>query len=170
MNRYLMQYPEVEGVEPFTPARLREIAAKWDEIAQSIYAGTNVIPNVDLSIAHHRGEQALGVARFMEREGMASARNIGCFQLDQVKKGDVVRIKKGILLSSMEPKFRQRGCKKVNGATRNIVVHRFEHGWGVDLHKEHKAYVSMPGVVWAGAGGYWLSARLDDIEIVSRAA
>ncbi|TLX16566.1 hypothetical protein [Rhizobium sp. MHM7A] len=170
MNAYLAQYPQVEGTEDFTPERLRAIAAKWDAVMEQIEEGNDPVPGANMSLAHHRAEQARGIADYMEREGISSCRNIGCFQLDSVNKGDVVRLRKGIVLGSLHPKDRKNNYKKVNGVTRNISVHRCEHGYTDNLHKPHKAVVAMPRVVWAGTDGYWMDAKLDDIEIISRAA
>lgn len=170
MNPYLAQYPQVEGTEDFTPDRLRAIADKWDDVMEQIGSGNDPFPGATMSIAHHRAEQARGIADYMEREGIASSRNIGCFQLDSVNKGDVVRLKKGIILGSLHPKDSKNNYKKVNGATRNITVHRCEHGYTDNLHKPYKTIVSMPKVWWAGTDGYWMHANVDDIEIVSRAA
>lgn len=170
MNPYLAQYPQVEGTENFTPDRLRAIANKWDDVMEQIGNGNDPFPGATMIVAHHRAEQARGIADYMEREGIASCRNIGCFQLDTVNEGDVVRIKKGVVLGSMHPKDRQTKFKKVNGATRSITVHRFDHGYTDNLHKPHKAVVVMPKVIWPGTDGYWMDANLDDIEIVSRVA
>lgn len=170
MNPYLAQYPEIEGTDNFSPERLRAIAAKWDEVIEQIRMGNHPFPGVNMSLAYHRAEQARGIADHMERNGISSARNIGCFQLDTVDKGDVVRIKKGVVLGSLHPKDRNNDYKKVNGVTRTITVHRFDHGFTDNLHKPHKSFVGFPRVVWAGTDGYWMNANLDDIEIVSRAA
>lgn len=169
MNACLAQYPDVEGNDPFTPERLYAIAARWDEVIEEIAEG-KAPPSVTMSLAHFRAEQARGIAAFMEREGIASRRNIGCFQLDFVKKGDVVRIKKGVILGSMHPQDRKNGHKKVNGVTRTVTVHRHDHGFTDNLHKNHKMVVVTPRIVWPGAGGYWMYADLNDVEIVSRAA
>jgi hypothetical protein len=170
MNSYLAQYPQIEGTEAFTPERLRAIAVKWDEVMKDMEKAKEAFPGVTMSVAYHRAEKALGIADYMENKGITSSRNIGCFQLDTVSKGDVVRLKKGIVLGSLHPKDRKNDYKKVNGATRNVTVHRFDHGFTDDLNKPHKAHVSMPKIVWAGTDGYWMDANLDDIEIVSRAA
>jgi hypothetical protein len=170
MNPYLAQYPQVEGTEDFTPERLRSIADKWEGVMEQIGNGSDQFQGATMGIAHHRGEQARGIADYMERQGILSSRNIGCFQLDSVNKGDVIRLKKGIVLGSLHPKDRATNYQKVNGATRNITVHRCDHGFTDNLHKHHKTFVSMPRVVWAGTDGYWMNANLDDIEIVSRAA
>jgi hypothetical protein len=170
MNPYLAQYPEVEGTEIFTRERLRSIANKWDEVMEQIEKGADPFPGVQMGVAFHRAEQARGIADYMDREGIASYRNVGCFQLDIVNKGDVVRIKKGVVLGSLHPKDRNNDYKKVNGVTRTITVHRFDHGFTDNLHKHHKTFVGSPRVIWAGTDGYWMNANLDDIEIVSRAA
>ena len=170
MNPYLAQYPEVEGLEPFSPERLRAIATKWDEVIELIRLDNNPYPGTTMSLAHHRAEQARGIADYMERKEIVSSRNIGCFQLDTVNKGDIIRIKKGVVLGSLHPKDRKNDYKKVNGVTRNITVHRCDHGFTDNLHKPHKAYVGFPQVIWAGTDGYWMNANLDDIEVVSRAA
>jgi hypothetical protein len=169
-NPYLAQYPQIEGNDAFTPERLRAIANNWDGVMEQLGKGNEPFPGATMCLAHHRAEQARGIADYMEREGIVSSRNIGCFQLDFVDKGDVIRLKKGITLRSLHPRDRKNDYKKVNGATRNVTVHRLEHGFTDSLHKAHKAYVSNPRVVWAGTDGYWMSANLDDIEIVSRAA
>lgn len=170
MNPYLAQYPQVEGTEAFTPERLRAIAVKWDEVMEEIGKGNDPFPGVNISLAYYRAEQACGIADYMENKGIVSSRNIGCFQLDTVNKGDIVRLKKGVVIGSLHPKDRKNDCKKVNGRTRDIKVHRFDHGFTDNLHKPHKAFVGMPKVVWAGTDGYWMDANLDDIEIISRAA
>lgn len=170
MNAYLAQYPQVEGTEAFTPGRLREIADKWDAVMEEIGKGNKPFAGATVSLAHFRAEQARGIADYMECHGIASSRNIGCFQLDSVKKGDIVRLKKGIVLGSLHPKDRKNGGKKVNGVTRSITVHRCDHGYTDNLRTPQKAVVQMPKVVWAGTDGYWMQANLDDVEIISCAA
>lgn len=151
----------IEGTDPYTPARLLDIATLWDVILNEKRADASAHPVVDISHARYRRDQAFGIAAYMEREGIAERRNIGCFQLDFVKPGQKVILRKGKAFRTMHPS--QKGPAKKDRA---ILVYRCDEGYTHDLENPHTALVSGPNIVWTGTGGYWCYANLDDVEIV----
>lgn len=70
--------------------------------------------------------------------------------------GTVVRIKKGTALWSTNPNKR----KFTAGRTYTIAIHDSYPGYG------DASEIRFAEVLWAGTGGYWTYAKLDDVEVV----
>lgn len=151
----------IEGNDPFTPDRLLEIAVKWEDVMRDKQASDDAHPDVSFSFAYYRSRQAFGVADYMKRHGIAEKRNIGCFQLDSVKVGDMVKLPKGLELKTTHPSI--KGPVKRD---RTVKVHRVVEGYTNDLENPLKALVSNPKVEWVGSGGYWYWADIDDVILM----
>jgi len=81
-----------------------------------------------------------------------------------IKPGDVVTIKKGTLV-------RCNGETKPAGRTYKVIVRSL--GCGSNLCVEGNAFrettypITCPTVIWAGTGGYWAEADINDVVEVA---
>ena len=105
----------------------------------------------------------------MNREDLEKIRRESdsfCFPKDDlpIKKGDRVRVPKGVKLRSMHP---QRPTEYEAGKSYHVEVHHVV----VPLFKlkatsnEEWSLERDPRVVWAGSGGYWVEASLFDVVL-----
>jgi hypothetical protein len=78
----------------------------------------------------------------------------------QVCKGQWVTIPKGTLLGSTGP-----GKHGPAGRTYKVRIHSITNGWSREQRHpgDPEAMVVNPTVQWAGAGGYWTWADMNDI-------
>lgn len=80
-----------------------------------------------------------------------------------IMSGDKVTITKGTII-------RKNGANKPAGKTFTVTVHHVLNGWKPDAsdiaYAERHGNTSTgwnPKVVWAGSGGYWCEADMNDI-------
>jgi hypothetical protein len=71
--------------------------------------------------------------------------------------GTVVRIKKGTALWSTNPSKH----KFMAGRTYVVTIHDSYPAYGDNTE------MRFAEVLWAGTGGYWTYAKLDDVEVVA---
>ena len=148
----------MEGCLPFTPARLLDIAVMWESVMKEKQASPDAHADLSFSFAYHRKAQALGIAAYMERHGIQERRNIGCFQLDFFKPGDIVTLRKGQTVHTTHPTL--KGPVKRD---RTVKVHTVFDGYSFDLNDERRATVVNPKIEWVGSGGYWYWIDIEDV-------
>lgn len=80
-----------------------------------------------------------------------------------VRQGQWVRIRKGTIIRSTQigsPPF-------VAGRTYVVVVRSLDTGTAEFVHAGRVWPAQNPRVVWVGSGGYWFSADVNDVEVVT---
>ena len=75
--------------------------------------------------------------------------------------GDVVRVKKGTVVSSTHPAYDSKVLKRAQNVTINHYLN------GINPHNDCPNG-REPSIVWAGTGGYWHEASIFDCELVKR--
>lgn len=147
----------------FTPQGLLAFAAEQEELYQELlkkYPPGTV--NDERNEAHRKSDEALICAAWMEKNGYAELKHVGSFASFKPKRGDIVLIPKGTRIRSLNPA--ERGQEKRAGKSYTVEVFDHYPGW-VDVVRQ---VVHQPVVNWAGAGGYWQSADMNDITPVEK--
>lgn len=110
--------------------------------------------------AQRRMEDALECASWMQQQGYAELRNVGPFMLDDFRKGDRVRIRKGAAIHSTYPATPRHGV--IAATTFTAKVHSFGRGH-IDLCQEPRRL--RQGLVhWAGQGRYRRWTEVNNVE------
>lgn len=160
--------------KPYTPEHLREIAAKakadYEEYSKTHGPGTvHDLRNKAWRVMR----EADSCARWMEAMGYSELANVGPFTSVNFTKGQKVRIRAGAKIRSLHP---SRGGMIVITRARVVTLHDVYRG-RCDAEGFHRtrassneealqASVRQPEVVWAGTGGYWCHADLNDVEAI----
>ena len=123
---------------------------------------------IDQNVDTETVEEAKRALDWMKKVGIDEINQIGRFGMVEVGPGDIVLIKKGTRIKTMNPKYTD-GIK-FTGRNFKIKVHRVYNGY-LDEAWRHDRIENALGKqqgVWAGEGGYWCHANTEDIEIVNR--
>lgn len=81
-----------------------------------------------------------------------------------IKRGDKVRVPKGTFIRTTHPQRENGPSKRTQTVTINHILN------GTDEHKGYHGewqYRTNPSVVWAGTGGYWCEADINDVEQIN---
>lgn len=80
-----------------------------------------------------------------------------------VRQGQRVRIRKGTVIRSTKI----GSLPFVAARTYVVVVRSLDTGMAEFVHAGHVHPATNPRVVWVGSGGYWVSADINDVEVVT---
>lgn len=155
----------MEGSDPFTPSRLLEIADIWERVMREKQGSPEAHPDIDFSFAYQRNRNAIGIAAYIDKHSIESRRNIGCFQLDHFREGDVVRLRRRQEFGTTHPSV--KGPVKRD---RTIKVHRVMPGYATDLERGHRALVMNPKIEWVGTGSYYFWCEVEDVVLANAEA
>ena len=103
-------------------------------------------------------EKAAHFAGWMASKDLNSHIGIDNFCTINLKRGDVVRLRKGAHVRSTHPQYRGKGY--TNPKDRNVVVFDFDAGW---LPTHGPQDPREPTITWVGTGGYWFYAKAADL-------
>lgn len=117
---------------------------------------------------HRTSHLAFAAARWMEEGGLTEVRQIGDFGGQKIAKGQRVRIRKGTIIRTTNPRY-SRDNPKVAG--RDYVVTAFDTYSGhIQSHwhpHDHRHAVRNSEVVWPGEGGYWCYVDTSEVEVLA---
>lgn len=158
---------------PYTPDRLREIAAQAKAVYEPLSAQfpPGTIHDVRNN-AYQLKEEAEQCSQWMQLKGLESLWHVGSLDGRVLRKGMRVRIRSGALLKSMHPKHRGKPqlverarVVTINdtytGFVEQLGMHAFVRKGGEQALLES---VRQPQVVWAGSGGYWCEVDANEVE------
>lgn len=134
----------------FTPKGLRRLAADAEILLRSRDIREDVV-----DLARRQLRDALRCAEWMEEKGMVEAFSVGPFAVRYPVKGERVRIRSGAFVMTTASKPNRHITR-----ARVVTVHRVTEG-----HFYFDA-VRPAEVTWAGGGGYWCWASLNDVEFL----
>lgn len=150
----------------FTPESLLQTATDADARYQAL-ALTHPpgVVNDERNEARDLRDKALGCAAWMEKHGITKRAAIGPFSAFVPTKGQRIRVKKGAAIRSAHPGTPQGG---VIAARDQVVTVDWAHAGFIDhgRHFSRREEDAMRDgeVTWAGTGGYWRRASLNDVE------
>lgn len=160
---------------PYTPDRLREIAAQAQAVYESLLADfpPGTIHDVRNN-AYQLKEEAAQCAQWMQLKALESLWHVGSLDGRLLHKGMRVRVRPGALLKSMHPKHRgtPQRIERARVVTVNDTYTGFVEQLGMRAFvgkQDERALlesVRQPEVVWAGSGGYWCTVDANEIEII----
>ena len=78
------------------------------------------------------------------------------------RQGQRVRIRKGTVISKTKS-----GSSFVAGRTYVVEVRSLDNGADGYVRDGHVVEAQNPRVVWVGSGGYWHSADINDVEVLT---
>ncbi|WP_404667049.1 hypothetical protein [Roseateles asaccharophilus] len=114
--------------------------------------------NAERNDAREKAEQALICAQWMEKQGATTLAFVGPLGDAPFKRGDLVRVRKGAIMRSTNPKVPRQGQAYMG--TRPIKIHGIDRGYLRDREE-----VVQPRINWAGTGGYWCWVEANDVEL-----
>ena len=75
----------------------------------------------------------------------------------EVRKGDRVRVPKGVMFQSTHPKYRGR-------ETQGFSIHETAGTRTVKVERIDRYRTGKHQICWAGTGGYWFFCLVEDVE------
>lgn len=146
---------------------LLDIACKADAIIKE-HEGIRPTPE-HCRDAYREREKALAAAKWLEEGGLTQIEQIGPFGRIDVKKGDVVRIKKGAVILSMHPRH-TRDNPKIAKRDYTVTVTSVNEGYIAPSWHRHRrdtreAHAEQQ-ISWPGEGGYWCYLDTKWVEII----
>lgn len=143
----------------FTPDSLLTIAidarAEYERLLKLYPVGTS---NSERNESWDRSERALACAAWMEQQGVESAAHVGPFSSFDLKKGSIVRIRKGSRIFSTDPSVGQEGI--VSPRAQTVTVWNYFPGY------VHEGRVINPTVRWSGSKSYWRWTDANNVDLV----
>lgn len=141
-----------------TKEELLEIACQAEQTMQAERLPSGTMQTDKWRDAYRLHDVAFAAAKWMEEGGLEEVVQIGPFGRLDIKRGDKVRIKKGAVILSMNPKH-NRDNPKIAKKDYEVVIHDVNEGWiGTHWHPHKRDSVEVhreQSICWPGEGGYW---------------
>ena len=142
-------------------AMATEAEARYQQLRTQHPPGTL---NAERNDEHDLAEKALVCAQWLEQRGGGPLAYVGPFGNLRLKRGDLVRIRRGAVMHSTHPSVPREG--KPYLGTRPVKVFDIDRGYVTTQSAYGEEKVVQPRVHWAGAGGYWCWVDANDVELV----
>ena len=135
---------------------------RYDALLQKHPSGTF---NEERNLARQESATLMACAEWMMDNNIDQMANVGPLIGTPVKKGQRVRVRKGAKVTGTF----QGGKEGIILARSQVVtVHALDKGYLNFLEGRDRKSPKMvqSRVVWAGSGGYWRYAELNDVEVL----